>query len=112
MEINVYERYYEAEGSFSGVARKGALVMLIGDSGAGLISYRAAVTFFPHRDADDFAVSYDAYFEKELFSGKGRRSRKKEAAFLEGLRDTVDALSAEHGAAVLWDRPLREERRG
>lgn len=25
-----------------------------------------------------FTVSYDAYFEKELYSGKGRRSKKKE----------------------------------
>ena len=48
--------------------RKGALVALISDSEAGAITYKAAVTFFPHRDEEDFAVSYDAYFEKELYT--------------------------------------------
>ena len=48
MTVNVYERYYEAKGSFSGVERNGALVMLISDSYDGMISYQAAVTFFRH----------------------------------------------------------------
>ena len=112
MVINVFERYYKADAIFSGVKRNGALVTLISDSEAGCITYKAAVTFFPHKDEEDFAVSYDAYFEKELFSGKGRRSKKKEAAFLERLRETVDGVAGEHGAAVLWDEPLTEERRG
>ena len=112
MVANVYERYYMADAVFSGVRRCGALVMLTSDSEAGFITYRAAVTFFPHRDAEDFAVSYDAYFEKELFSGKGRRSKKKETAFLELLRETIDEISAENGACVRWDEPLTEARRG
>lgn len=112
MVINVYERYYKADAVFSDVPRRGALVMLTSDSEAGFITYKAAVSFFPHRDEEDFAVSYDAYFEKELYSGKGRRSKKKEAAFLEKLRETVDEIAAEYGAVVLWDEPLREERRG
>ncbi len=112
MVINVYEQYFKAEADFSGVKRNGALVMLISDSEAGHITYKAAVTFFPHRDAEDYAVSYDAYFETEIFSGKGRRSKKKEAAYLEKLRDTIDALAIEHKAKVLWDEPLREARRG
>lgn len=112
MEINVYSQYFEAEGVFSGVERKGALVLLVSDSEAGNISYRAAVTFFPHRDDEDFAVSYDAYFEKELYRAAGRRSRKREAALMEQLRPTVDALAAEHGAIVLWERPLGEPRLG
>ena len=111
MVINVYERYYKAEAVFSGVQRKGALVALISDSEAGTITYKAAVTFFPHRDEEDFAVSYDAYFEKELYSGKGRRSKKKEAEYLEGLRETIDGIAAENNASVIWDEPLREERR-
>ena len=78
MVINVYERYFLADAEFSGVRRNGALVMLISDSEAGFITYKAAVTFFPHANDEDFAVSYDAYFEKELYSGKGRRSKKKE----------------------------------
>ena len=62
-------------------------------------------------DEEDFAVSYDAYFEQELYSGKGRRSKKKEAAFLEQLPEAVGLLAAEHGASVLWDEPLTAERR-
>lgn len=112
MEINVYSQYFEAEAVFSGVERKGALVLLISDSEAGNISYRAAVSFFPHKDEEDFAVSYDAYFETELYRAAGRRSRKREAALLEQLRPAVDALAREHGAAVLWDRPLGEARLG
>ena len=112
MVINVYERYFKAEAVFSGVPRRGALVMLISDSEAGFITYKAAVTFFPHTDEEDFAVSYDAYFEQELYSGKGRRSKKKEAAFLEQLPGAIGRLAAEHGASVLWDEPLTAERRG
>ena len=112
MVTNVYERYFKADAVVSDVLRCGALVMLISDSEAGHITYKAAVTFFPHRDDEDFAVSYDAYFEKELYSGKGRRSKKKEAAFIEGLFETVDEIAAEHGASVYWDDPLTDERRG
>lgn len=112
MEINVYSQYFAAEGEFSGVERKGALVLLVSDSEAGNISYKVAVSFFPHKDEEDFAVSYDAYFEKELYRAAGRRSRKREAALMEQLRDVVDAMAAEHGAAVLWDKPLGEPRLG
>lgn len=110
MVINVYERFYKADAVFSDVRRSGALVMLISDSEAGNITYTAAVTFFPHTDDEDYAISYDAYFEKALYSGKGRRSKKKEAAYLEQLQETIDALAAEHGATVLWDEPLTDER--
>lgn len=110
MVINVYSQYFGAEGTFSGVERHGALVMLISDSEAGTITYRAAVSFFPHNDPEDFAVSYDAYFEKELYHAPGRRSRKREAALLESLREVIDSLSADHGASVDWSRPLGEAR--
>ena len=108
MTVNVYEKYYKANAVFSGVQRNGALVMLISDSEAGQINYKTAVTFFPHRDKEDYAVSYDAYFEKELYAGKGRRSKKKETAYLEQLQAVIDGLAEEHGAAVLWDSPLSE----
>ena len=62
MEINVYEQYFEAEAVFEGVLRKAALVSLQSNSQAGFITYKATVTFFPHRDEEDYAVSYDAYF--------------------------------------------------
>ncbi|MBR4394983.1 MAG: hypothetical protein IKT01_01125 [Eubacteriaceae bacterium] len=112
MVINVYERYYKANAVFSDVQRNGALVMLISDSEEGFITYKAAVTFFPHRDEEDFAVSYDAYFEKELFSGKGRRSRKREAIYIDELQETIDQIAEEQNASVLWEEPLTEERRG
>ena len=112
MVINVYERYYKADAVFNGVKRNGALVMLISDSEAGNISYKAAVTFFPHNDNEDFGVSYDAYFEEELLSAKGRRSKKKEEAYLKDLREIIDRISNEQNAKVLWDEPLRDERRG
>ena len=70
--VNVYERYYAAEAEFNGVARHAALVMLIADSDAGNIRYEAAVSFFPHNDDEDYAVSYDAYFIKVLYEAKGR----------------------------------------
>ncbi|MBP5332417.1 MAG: hypothetical protein J6Y89_11265 [Lachnospiraceae bacterium] len=110
--INVYEQYFKADGTFNGVKRRGALVMLVSDSSAGMIRYSAAVTFFPHRDDEDYAVSYDAFFEKVLYEGKGRRSKKKEQNFLDSLRATVDEISEAAGAKVLWDAPLREARRG
>ena len=112
MEINVYEQYFEAQGVFSEVERKGALVMLISNSERGMITYKEAVTFFPHRDEEDYGVSYDAYFEKVLYSGKGRRSKKREAAYLEELPSIIDELSEENHAKVFWEKPLREARRG
>ena len=112
MVINVYEQYFKADAVFSGVQRNGALVILVSDSEAGMITYKAAVTFFPHRDEEDYAVSYDAYYEKELYQGKGRRSKKKEAAYLEQLRGVIDELAAENKARVLWEEPLRDARRG
>ena len=88
------------------------MAVLISDSEAGQITYRAAVSFFPHNDPEDFALSGDAYFEKELFSGKGRRSRKKEAAYIEQLPEIIDEMAGEVNASVFWREPLSEERRG
>ena len=112
MEINVYSQYFAARATFSGVERRGAAVMLISDSEAGTISYRAAVSFFPHVDDEDFAISYDAYLEKELYRASGRRSRKREAALMEKLQSVIDELAASHDATVDWARPLNEARRG
>ena len=112
MVTNVYSQYFQANATFSGVERRGALVLLVSDSEAGIISYKVAVSFFPHKDPEDFAVSYDAYFEKEVFNAPGRRSKKREAAFMESLRSEIDAISAEHDARVDWEHPLNEARLG
>ena len=110
--VNVYERYYAAEAELNGVPRHGALVMLVATSEEGNIRYEAAVTFFPHRDEEDYAVSYDAYFSKVLYEAKGRRSKKREEALLETFPKEIDQLAETIGGIVLWDQPLREARRG
>lgn len=112
-QVNVYERYYSAEAVFNGVPRHAALVMLIATSEEGNIRYEAAVTFFPHRDDEDFAVSYDAYYSKVLYEAKGRRSKKREQQLMQDeFKPAVDALAAGIGGKVLWDAPLREARLG
>lgn len=110
--INVYERYYAAEAEFNGVPRHGALVMLVADSEAGNIKYEAAVTFFPHNDEEDYAVSYDAYFSKVLYEAKGRRSKKREQTLMETFEQEIDQLAETIGGKVLWEQPLQEARVG
>ena len=112
MTVNVYEQYFEGDLMANGVLRRGALVMLIADSEAGHIRYEAAVTFFPHEEENDFAVSYDAYCSTVLFDAPGRRSKKREEKLLAGLRAEINALAEAAGGEVHWDRPLREARRG
>jgi hypothetical protein len=110
--INVYEQYFAAEAEYDGVPRHGAKVMLIATSEEGNIRYEAAVTFFPHRDEEDYAVSYDAYFSKVLYEAKGRRSKKREEALMETFPTEIDQLAETIGGKVLWDQSLREARRG
>ena len=110
--INVYERYYAADAEFNGVPRHGALVMLVATSEEGNIRYEAAVTFFPHNDEEDYAVSYDAYLSKVLYEAKGRRSKKREQALMETFEQEIDQLAETIGGKVLWEQPLREARMG
>ena len=110
--INVYQQYFEADCTHNGVKRHAASVLLISNSECGNISYEVAVNFFPHNDEEDFAVSYDAYYSKILYSAAGRRSKKREAALLEGFQAEIDELAAEAGGTVFWDRPLAEARLG
>ena len=112
MTINVYERYYAAEAEFNGVPRHGALVILMADSEAGNIRYEAAVSFFPHNDEEDYAVSYDAYFSKVLYEAKGRRSKKREQTLMETFEQEIDQLAETIGGKVIWEKPLREAKRG
>ena len=110
--VNVFEQYFSADAEFNGVPRHGAKVILIATSEEGNIRYEAAVTFFPHRDEEDFAVSYDAYFSKVVYESKGRRSKKREEALLETFPVEIDQLADTIGGKVLWEQPLREARRG
>ena len=108
MDIDVYKRYYEGKCTFNGVKRKGVSVTLTARSGGGEITYAVTVSFFPHKTADDFAISYDAYAEKVLFSGKGRRSKKREAEYLKELESAADEAAAKIKGTILWDKPLGE----
>ena len=110
--IDVYERYFEAKFTYNGVKRRAAAVKLTAESDCGMIKYEASVSFFPHEDEEDFRISYDAYFSKILYEGKGRRSKKKEEEYLKILFDIVDEICLEQGAVMYADKPLIPERRG
>ena len=108
--VNVYSQYFEANMTFNGIKRNAALVMLIADSEAGNVRYEAAVSFFPHNDPEDYAITYDAYFSTVLFDAKGRRSKKRESAFMTDLREHIDGLAKDAGGTVFWDKPLNAAR--
>ena len=110
--IDVYAQYFAGECIYNEVERRGASVKLTATSDSGDITYAVSVSFFPHRDPEDFAVSYDAYAERELYHGKGRRSKKREAAMLETIREEFDAVAAELGGTIDWEQPLIEARWG
>lgn len=110
--INVYDQYFAAQCTCHGTERRGVRVLLIAASEDGMIRYEAAVTFFPHAGDEDFAVSYDAYAAKELYNARGRRSKKREAAYLEAIRTHADELAQSLGGVIDWDKPLREARYG
>ena len=112
MPLNIYEQYFSANLVFNEVPRHAAKVMLICTSEAGQVQYEAAVTFFPHNDEEDYAVSYDAYFSKVIYEGKVRRSKKREQALLDEFREHIDKLAQEAGGEVHWEQPLREARWG
>ena len=110
--IDVYRQYFAARCVFNGVERRAAVVTLTAVSDAGTIRYVAGISFFPHTDEEDYAVSYDAAAETELYCAPGRRAKKREQALLETLRGRVDALAASMDGEVFWDEPLRDAQYG
>ena len=112
MTIDVYSQYFEAEMICNDVPRHAAIVKLTSDSEEGQIRYTASVSFFPHNSEDDFAVSYDAYYEMELYQAKGRRSKKREEELLNRIPEVIDELAEAVNGTVFWEKPLREARRG
>ncbi len=110
--IDVYSQYFSARCEYNDVPRRGALVKLVCTTGGGEVRYDVQVTFFPHRDPEDFAISYDACAEQMLVQRKGRRSKKREAALMDEVRPVADALAQQLGGEVDWDAPLREARLG
>ena len=110
--IDVFECSYEASAVVNGRDRHAAVVKLTATSDAGMITYSFSVNFFPHDDEEDFAISYDGYVEEVAFEGKGRRTKKRDAAFLEELQERADALAAQLDGTIDWEKPLIEPRRG
>ncbi len=108
MEIDVYKQYFSADCIYNEVERKGVSVTLTAASGGGEIKYDVTISFFPHRDEEDFAISYDAFASKEIFHAKGRRSKKREAKFIEELRMHADELAASMKGVIFWEKPLNE----
>ena len=110
--IDVYKQYFSAECTFNGVERRGAAVWLTAESDSGNIRYEVGVTFFPHQDDEDFGISYDACALKELFSAKGRRSKKKDEQYLAEVQPVANEIAASMNGTIHWDKPLREAQYG
>ena len=110
--IDVYKQYFCAECTFNGVERRGAAVWLTAESDSGMIRYEVGVTFFPHQDAEDFAISYDACVLKELIRTKGRRSKKRDEQYLAQVQTIANELADSLKGTIHWDKPLREAQYG
>lgn len=106
--IDVYKQYFNAECVYNGVERKGAVVTLTATSDSGMIKYEVGISFFPYRDAEDFAISYDAYASKEIYNAKGRRSKKREAQYLDEFKKYADELAKDLRGKIFWDKPIRD----
>ena len=106
--IDVYKQYFSADCVFDGVERRGAVVWLTAKSDSGMIRYEVGVSFFPHRDEEDFAVSYDACGQKELLRTEGRRSKKRDEECMAQLQAAADEIAASLNGTIHWDQPLRE----
>ena len=106
--VDVYRQYFSAECLFNDIERRGVLVWLNAESDSGIIRYEVGVTFFPHRDAEDYGVSYDACATKELIRTEGRRSKKRDEEYLAQVQSAADELAASLNGIIHWDKPLTE----
>ena len=106
--IDVYQQYFSGECVFNEVERKAVTVTLTATSDAGNIMYEVGISFFPHRDEEDYAISYDAYASKVILNESGRRSKKRDEQMLEQVKDVAGALAEELGGIIYWDKPLRD----
>lgn len=110
--VDVYRQYFSAECLFNDIERRGVLVWLNAESDSGFIRYEVGVTFFPHRDAEDYGVSYDACATKELICTEGRRSKKRDEEYLAQVQSAADELAASLNGTIHWDKPLTEAQCG
>ena len=110
--IDVYKQFFSADCTASGVERRGAAVWLTAESDCGMIRYEVGVTFFPHRDAEDFGISYDACALRELIRTKGRRSKKRDELYLSQVQAVADEIASTLDGVIHWDKPLGEAQYG
>ena len=110
--IDVYRQYFAAECTFNGIERRGAAVWLTAERDSGIIRYEVGVTFFPHQNEEDFAISYDSCVLKELFRAKGRRSKKRDEQYLAQVRAASDEIAASLNGVIHWENPLNEAQYG
>lgn len=108
MTIDIYSQYFNGDCLFNDIKRHAARVILQVTSEAGHVEYKVLVNFFPHNDEEDYLVTYDAIAEEILFSGKGRRSKKKEAIYLDQVQEAADRLAKSLNGTIDWDNPLRD----
>ena len=104
--VDIYKQYFSAECTFNDVERHGAVVWLTAESDSGTIRYEVGVSFFPHRDAEDFAISYDACALKELIRTQGRRSKKRDEQCLAQVQTVANEIAASLNGTIHWDKPL------
>lgn len=110
--IDIYKQYFEAECTFNKIERRGAVVWLTAESDSGMIRYEVGVTFFPHIDAEDFSISYDACVLKELLHTKGRRSKKRDEQCFAQVRAAASEIASSLNGTIHWDKALREAQYG
>lgn len=107
-QIDVYKQYFKGNCIYNNVQRNGVVVTLTATSDAGMICYDVQISFFPHVDEYDYAISYDACIQKNIYSDKGRRSKKKEVVYLEEIKIHADELATGLNGTICWNEPLRE----
>ena len=106
---DIYKQYFGGSCMANEVQRRAAAVSVTSVYDEGVISYELLVTFFPHEDEEDYRITCDCAISRTLFSGKGRRSRKREQLILETMREEADILASEIDGEIYWDRPLTED---
>lgn len=104
--ISVYRQYFAAHCEYNDMLRQAAEVKLVSTYDEGHIKYEVSVNFFPYRDREDFLETFDAYAAREIYSAPGRRSKKREAAFIEAISGPADEAARSLGGQVFWDRPI------
>lgn len=112
VSVDVYKQYFSAECIYNDVKRHGVVVWLNAESDCGMIRYVVGVSFFPHNDDEDFAISYDACVLKELINVKGRRSKKRDEECLSQIQEYANELAKSISGTIYWDKPLSEAQYG